>query len=246
MDAGLAVLTAALAVWVVGPTSAIGLRRLSEDGRHHQHPAPRTAFSVVEDDRRRLWVCLVTASLAGAVVAGSLGLALGALAGVVVSLAVGRLEPPSVARERAAVVRDLPLAVDLLAACSEIGLPIESALPQVAVAVGGPLRRRLDTLQSRLALGASPVEEWQRIASDPVLRRFGLAMVRTHRSGAPVAESLRRVAVDVRRERRARAQEVARSVAVRAAAPLAVCFLPAFMVIGVVPTIVGGFSHVVR
>jgi hypothetical protein len=46
----------------------------------------------------------------------------------------------------------------------------------------------------------------------------------------------------VRRRRRARADAIARGVGVRAAAPLGACFLPAFLLIGVVPTIVGAFG----
>ncbi len=245
MGAALAVGTAVLAAWLVGSASSTDLRRLEVDTAPSQGVAAEGQVSFVEDGPRRLWLCLVATGVLGGALAGSFGLLVGAVVGVMVSHAVGRLEAPSVVHERDAVVRDLPLAIDLLAACSEIGLPVETALPQVARAVGGPLRRRFETLRSRLALGASPVDEWQQIAADPQLRRLGLAMVRTYRSGAPVAETLRRVAGDARRERRARAQEAARSVAVRAAAPLAACFLPAFMLIGVVPTIVGGFSRVV-
>ena len=41
---------------------------------------------------------------------------------------------------------------------------------------------------------------------------------------------------------RSRTDARARSVEVRAAAPLGVCFLPAFVLIGVVPMVVGVFS----
>ena len=98
-------------------------------------------------------------------------------------------------------------------------------------------------MQARCASGSTPIEEWQRLSSDPPLRRLGAAMVRAHRSGAPVASTLDRLAADVRRDRRTHAQAAARSVGVKVAAPLAACFLPAFMLIGVVPTIVGGFTH---
>jgi pilus assembly protein TadC len=142
-----------------------------------------------------------------------------------------------------AIARDLPLAVDLMAACSQAGLPIQAILPHVARAVGGPLQSRLDVVSARWELGASLVEEWERLANDPQLRGLGHAMMRAHRSGSPVAEALNRLAVDARRERRTRLQSTARSVGVKAAAPLAACFLPAFMAIGVVPTVVGGFTH---
>jgi hypothetical protein len=40
-------------------------------------------------------------------------------------------------------------------------------------------------------------------------------------------------------------QKRARTVGVRAAGPLGLCFLPAFMLVGIVPTVVGGFAHLV-
>ena len=69
--------------------------------------------------------------------------------------------------------------------------------------------------------------------------------MRTAESGAPLVEGLSRLAADRRRERRTQTQLRARSVGVKAAGPLAACFLPAFMLIGVVPTIAGAFSNLV-
>lgn len=218
-------------------------QRLTRSRSRRGRLEPGRWSSLVEDDRRRTTVCIAgCAALLGAY-GGLFGGVLGAIAGLVVSQVVGRLEPASVTRERAEIARDLPLAVDLMAACAEVGLPLQVALPQVSRAVGGPLERRFLLLQARWDLGASPVDEWRRIAADPALQRLGLAMVRAHRSGAPVVSVLSRLSADLRRERRSHALAAARSVGVRVAGPLAVCFLPAFMVVGVVPTIVGGFTH---
>ena len=218
-------------------------------------PIPRSATSartsgtvqgragLVEDARLRGLVCVVGCALVGSVAAGPAGALVGGVGGVLLTRALGRLETPSVARERLRIQRDLPVAVDLLSACAVAGLPVMAALPTVARALGGPIAHRFDTLHARWGLGASVAEEWERLAVDPALHRLGSAMVRAHRSGAPVVETLGRLAVDVRRERRSRLLESARSVGVKAAAPMAACFLPAFMLIGVVPTIVGGFRH---
>ncbi len=255
MAEALAVLMAALAGWLVAPPGSghalpRDLYRDLDSGSRtstgkSRHDLGRTAASFVEGDGRRMVVCVLACAVTGAVVADVLGLVAGACCGVVLSRALGRLESPGVAREREAVARDLPLAIDLLAACSDVGLPVQAALPHVATAVGGPLRRRFETISSRWALGASSIEVWQQVADDPLLRRLGAAMIRSHRSGAPLAATLERLGGDVRRERRALAQAKARSVGVRVAAPLAVCFLPAFMLIGVVPTVVGGFTHLI-
>jgi pilus assembly protein TadC len=67
-------------------------------------------------------------------------------------------------------------------------------------------------------------------------------MARSLDTGAPAAEALTRLADDLRRERRTLADQAARSVGVRAAAPLGLCFLPAFVLVGIVPSIVSAFG----
>ena len=48
-----------------------------------------------------------------------------------------------------------------------------------------------------------------------------------------------RLAVDLRRGARARVEARARAVGVRAALPLGLCLLPAFVLLGVVPLVAG-------
>lgn len=252
MAASLAVLTAALTGWLCWPARSDLVRRQAAQSsgtvgggseRDGTRRRPTSIGSIVEDDRLRTLVCLVACAVAGAAMWGSVGVVGGAVAGAVVSRTIGRLEPPGQARERQQTARDLPLFVDLVAACCGAGLPVESVIPQVARAVGGPIGSRFEAIRSRLELGAAPIEEWRRLGTDPQLHRVGDALSRAHRSGAPLVAVLTRLAQDVRRERRASALANARSVGVRVAAPLAACFLPAFMAVGVVPTIVGGFQH---
>ncbi|MFY9915954.1 MAG: type II secretion system F family protein [Nocardioidaceae bacterium] len=202
------------------------------------HPA-----GFVEDPRRRAALCAVAAGVVGWAAFGVLGALAGVVAGLVVSRWLGRLELPSAARDRVRVERDLPLAVDLLAACADVGLPVQASVAPVGRAVGGPVGARLLDVSARLELGADPVLVWSRLGDDPAFAGFGHAMLRAHRSGAPVVDVLSRLSADRRRDLRTRSQATARAVGVKVAAPLAVCFLPAFMLIGVVPTIVGGLSH---
>ena len=49
---------------------------------------------------------------------------------------------------------------------------------------------------------------------------------------------------ELREQRRASARERARSVGVKTAAPLGLCFLPAFVLIGIVPTIISAFQGI--
>jgi Flp pilus assembly protein TadB len=226
----------------LGAQSAAEARGLSR--RHLGERSPQ-GRSKVEDPRRRLIVSVAACMIVGWVLGGTGGAVVGVPAGVALSWWAGRLESPSDARKRDEIARDLPLAADLLAACVSVGRPVDDGLRLVSGAVGGALGERLDAVTARLTLGSDPVQEWRRAADDQQLAALARTMARTLDSGAPIGDALTRLAEDRRRERRTVTQVRARNVAVRAAGPLAACFLPAFMLIGIVPTVAGAFAQLV-
>ena len=65
------------------------------------------------------------------------------------------------------------------------------------------------------------------------------ALARACDGGAPVATAVSRLAAEVRAEGRSAAEQAARRVGVLAVAPLGLCFLPAFVLLGVVPVVLG-------
>jgi Flp pilus assembly protein TadB len=203
---------------------------------------PAGQVPLVDDPLRRTLLCVGAAAAACWVAFGSVGLGAGAALGVALSWWLGRMESPRVTREREAIRRDLPLAADLLAACAEAGVPSERALEVVASAVEGPVGARLDGIRLRIAFGADPVLEWRGLARDGEFATLARTMLRSLETGAPLAGGLARLADDSRREQRTYAQLKARKVGVHAAAPLGLCFLPGFMLIGVVPTVAGVFA----
>ncbi len=115
---------------------------------------------MIADPRIRALACAGSGAVAGWALGGLALAVTGVLLGVAVSSWVGRLEAAGSAAERETMARDLPLVVDLLAACTAAGQPVDSALAIVGQAVGGPLAKRLDALLARLSLGADPVTEW--------------------------------------------------------------------------------------
>jgi pilus assembly protein TadC len=90
-----------------------------------------------------------------------------------------------------------------------------------------------------LRLGGDPVACWSVLGEEGELAAFGRALGRAMVSGAPLAEAVARLADDQRARRRRTAEAAARAVGVRAVGPLGLCFLPAFVLVGVVPVIVG-------
>lgn len=199
--------------------------------------------TLVEAPVPRAALCAAALAIVAWALVGPVAAAAALPAGVGLSVWIGKLESPATARAREEINRDLPLVVDLLAACSSVGRATQESLPVVSRAVGGALGARLDEITARLALGADPATEWARCSRDPLLADLGRTMQRSAESGAPLTEGLARLAEDRRRERRTQVQLRARNVGVKAAGPLAACFLPAFMVVGVVPTVAGSFQR---
>jgi pilus assembly protein TadC len=196
-------------------------------------------------ERRRALVSAATMAGLGAwaLVGGLEGAVLGGVAAGAVLVVVPRLEPRAVRQRRERMAADLPLAVDLLAACLAVGRPPDHALSAVCAALGGPLAAELGVMCVRLRLGADPVALWRDVAQQgSALAPLARTMARSLETGAPVVDGLRLLAADLRRDRCAAVEQRARGVAVRAAAPLGLCFLPAFVLVGIVPAVVEAFT----
>lgn len=155
-------------------------------------------------------------------------------------VALGRLEDAVSARRRVEVRERLPQACDLLAVCLDSGLPLRRAAEVIAVALGGPLGAALAEVVAKVRLGVDEAQAWSELAqAEPVLAPLAREVARSVDSGVALSRSVRSLGVDARREAAAVAQVRARRVGVRSVLPLMVCFLPAFLLLGVVPVIGG-------
>jgi Flp pilus assembly protein TadB len=128
---------------------------------------------------------------------------------------------------------------DLVAAALDAGLPPAQALTTVATAMPSGLRVRTQRVAAMLDLADEPRAVWELLATDATLGPLGTALARADASGAPVAEAVRVLADELRRTDRTDRLERARRVGVRTAAPLGLCFLPAFLLVAVIPTVIG-------
>jgi Flp pilus assembly protein TadB len=193
------------------------------------------------------WVLPAVAALSAAggvavLVGGTPGIVAGLIAAVAGWRGVRRLETPAARRRRERLEAELPHAVDLLSACLAAGQAPGPAVAQVAAAFDGPLHEELTAVITRLELGADPVTVWRDLADHPQLGRLGRCVARAVDSGASVAQAMSRLAQDLRRDARARVEGRARAVGVKAALPLGLCMLPAFVLVGVVPLVAGSMS----
>ncbi|MEU4216745.1 type II secretion system F family protein [Actinoplanes sp. NPDC026623] len=155
-----------------------------------------------------------------------------------------RREPARVREARMRAVADLPLSSDLLAAALRAGAPVDRAVSAVAEALGGPLGERLDRVGRSLRLGADPPEAWAHLADVAGAERLIAAAVRSSASGGALARALTRLADDLRGDRAAAADAAARRAGVLIVLPLGLCFLPAFVLAGLVPVVVAVLGDV--
>jgi pilus assembly protein TadC len=174
--------------------------------------------------------------LTATVVGGWVGVALAVVIAPAATSAARRL----IRRAGTAPVDPLPLAAgwDLLAACLRAGLPVPLAVRAVAGHLPVGVDDELRTVADRLALGAGAHAAWDVPETSP-LHSVARAARRSAHSGAGLAEVAARAAADVRAEVRDAAAARGQRAAVLITGPLGLCFLPAFLVLGVVPVVIG-------
>jgi hypothetical protein len=143
--------------------------------------------------------------------------------------------------------RTVALTLDLAAAALRSGRPAGDALLLAAPAARSDLAVSFERAAHLLRLGADPSTAWAAIgpgsgrggADGGALAPVVTVAVRSASSGIRLAGSFERLAVDLRAELAAAAAARANRAGVAAMGPLAACFLPSFVCLGIVPVIVG-------
>ncbi len=191
----------------------------------------------------RLWAAPAGAWLAGWVLVGGL---LGCAVGSAVAYGTWwwqrsrpRPGPGETREEQEAIAGQLPLAADLLAACVAVGAGPREAAEAVGESIGGPVGDRLARAAAEIRLGGEPAEAWGRLGEIPGAGPLARCLHRAGSTGAPAAEPVSRLAEAMRAERAGAAVARAQRAGVLITAPVGLCFLPAFLAVGVAPVIIG-------
>ncbi|MGW1204218.1 type II secretion system F family protein [Streptomyces cyaneofuscatus] len=189
------------------------------------------------------WAGPVGAWLAGwFLVGGLMGCAVGAAAAYGTwrwQRSRPRPGPGESREERAAIAGQLPLAADLLAACIAVGAGPREAAEAVGESIGGPVGDRLTRVAAEIRLGGEPAEAWGRLGAIPGAGPLARCLHRAGSTGAPAAEPVARLAEAMRAEQAGAAVARAQRAGVLITAPVGLCFLPAFLAVGVAPVIIG-------
>ncbi|MFJ6613319.1 type II secretion system F family protein [Streptomyces sp. NPDC091289] len=202
-------------------------------------PSGGSGFS----EASRRWAAPAGAWLTGWIlVGGVMGCAVGSAAAYGTwrwQRARPRSRPGGIHPERAVIAGQLPLAADLLAACIAVGAGPREAAEEVGESIGGPVGDRLARTAAEIRLGGEPAEAWGRFAEIPGAGPLARCLHRAGSTGAPAAEPIARLADSMRAERAAAAVARAHRAGVLITAPVGLCFLPAFLAVGVAPVIIG-------
>jgi len=152
-----------------------------------------------------------------------------------------RLRPPSARGPDPLAVAS---SLDVLAVCLAAGMAVSTAAAAIAPSAPPKLARVLRRAADLLGLGADPAVAWS-TASDPAATVDAQtdALLRLARrsasSGAALADGVAELADQSRDDAAHAATAAAERAGVLIAGPLGLCFLPAFVCLGIVPVVAG-------
>jgi pilus assembly protein TadC len=168
----------------------------------------------------------------------------GAVAVPALALGLGRLERGQDRLRLARLREQAPGGLDAIAACLDAGLPLRRGTEVVAGLSPVDLAVRLRIVVSGIGVGLSDADAWLALAADPVLGTVARDVSRAADWGTAVSSVLTDAAQDLRRQAEVESKTRARAVGVRTVLPLTVCYLPAFILLGIVPILGAGIVSV--
>lgn len=162
---------------------------------------------------------------------GALGIALTGLGWWWMQRLIHRADPPTTERVDPSVV------LELIAGALESGLPLARSVHSVAQALAaGPDAESLTRAATALEAGLAP--ELATADLPPEFTALSESAILAESAGADLARVLRSAARDARRGRARDSEVRAAQLAVRLVLPTGVALLPAFVVLGIIPTVI--------
>ena len=148
------------------------------------------------------------------------------------------------ARKRQQRIRHgLPDALDLLVVCAEAGLGLNAAIQRVAseIDIQHPdlaYELNLMMMQTRAGIDVrTALKDLDERTNIDDLRSFVTTLLQSMRFGTSIAESLRIYSEEMRDKRLQRAQEQAAKLSIKMLAPIALCIMPAFLLVAIGPAV---------
>lgn len=130
---------------------------------------------------------------------------------------------------------EIGVLLELLGAAVRAGTSVPRALEAVGQAIGGPDGAALARAGAAVVLGAGWAEAWSGAPARLAVVHSALGLA--WEQGAAPGEALRAAGEQLRSDQQAAARQAAARLAVHLVLPLGVCFLPAFVLIGLLPVL---------
>jgi tight adherence protein C len=137
-----------------------------------------------------------------------------------------------------------PEAIELVILAIHAGAAPLAAVESSAAVIDGPAGDAFAEVVHRAHRGAGLADALRALPErlGPAASEFADSFAAAERYGAPLAPVLDRLATEARAERRRRAEADARALPVRLSFPLVACTLPSFVLLAIVPAVLGAVA----
>lgn len=151
-------------------------------------------------------------------------------------------------RRAAALAAAYPDAIELLVLAIRNGLLPSAALRSIAEDVDPALRPAFHAVNAAVGDGTRFADALALLPANlgAMAAQLADSLAMADRYGLPLAPVLDRLADDARAQRRRAAEASARELPVRLAGPLVLCTLPSFVLIAIVPLLLGALASIRR
>jgi Flp pilus assembly protein TadB len=134
------------------------------------------------------------------------------------------------------------LLLSALSGSLKAGLPLLPALSNVSGLLGSTLKSDVERIYSLLLLGADPKQAWVPLKNDFQLGLFARSMAQAQVEGRSLAIVIERAVQESFEKSMALSKERVKSLSVKLALPVGLCFLPSFLIGGIGPVIYSFFT----
>jgi tight adherence protein C len=163
--------------------------------------------------------------------------------------ALGWVAPGFIIQQRAEgrlyrIDRAMPELIDLLVVTVEAGLSLSAALQLAGERMKGPLGEELRIVLQEQRMGLTPVQALESMVGrcpTPAVESFARAMMQGQALGVSVGQILRSLAIEMRKRRRAAAEQQAQKAPIKMLFPLVFMIFPALFVVILGPAVVSVF-----
>lgn len=174
----------------------------------------------------------------------------GTVIGLLFLLVLGYIAPPFYVRSRgdsrlAQIDYHVPDLIDLLVVMVEAGLGLAAALQLAADRLRGPLGDEMRIVLQEQRMGLPTLQALENLAvrcPTPAVKMFVQAMSQGERLGVSIGQIMRSQALEMRKRRRAAAEEKAHKAPIKMLFPLVFMIFPAMFIVLLGPAIIAIFN----